>query len=119
MSQITQVFQHTSSGRKLYELTTSKNQTASLEDGKFADACVEIYLCVNKQTKLTVRERQRFYTLNVYEQCQRTVETIYRESQVRLAAYASLEDINYGDDIFVNGTLDDAPFDLLSLSQSI
>lgn len=119
LSQITQVFQYTDSGRKLYELTTSKNQTASLDDDTFADACVEVYLCVNKQSKLSVREKQRFYTLNTYEQCQRTIETIYRESQIRSFAYASLEDVNYGDDIFTNWDVDDAPFDLLYLTQEI
>jgi hypothetical protein len=112
-SQVTTVFQNTEAGRKLYALLERRNMIASLNDGEFADACVQVYLCANKQTALGKKDRERLYTLNTYEQCQRIVQTIHQSIVVRADALNSLEDTNYGDDLFANRKQDDAPYDLL------
>lgn len=111
--QVTTVFQNTEAGRKIYALFERRNQIASLDDGEFADACVQVYLCANNQTDLAKKDRNKLYTLNTYEQCQRIVQTIHQSIVVRSELLNSLEDTNYGDDLFANRKQDDAPYDLL------
>jgi hypothetical protein len=111
--QVTTVFQNTDAGRKLYALLECRNQVASLNDWEFAEACVQVYLCANADQELSKKDIRRLYTLQTYEQCQNIVQTIYQSIHVRSTSLTTLEDTNYGDDIFANRKEDDAPYDLL------
>jgi hypothetical protein len=71
------------------------------------------------ETKTTIKDRQKFYTLNTYEQCQRVVEGVYQGIAVRGDVLRSMENANYGDDLFANGREDDAPYDILTDIQKI
>ena len=113
ISQVTQVFQNTPIWRELLAFLERKDLLASLDDEYFADACVQVFLCANKNTKLTTQDRKRLYTLNTYEQCQRIVQSIHQDIAIRSENFLALEDTNYGDDLFANRKEDDAPYDLL------
>jgi len=87
-------------------LLERRNIIASISDGDFADACVQVFVCANNQVELTKKEREKLYTLDTYEQ-------FYQSIAVRSDALNTLEDPNYGDDLFANKKQDDAPYDLL------
>ena len=89
------------------------------QEDAFGDSCVEVVRCYLREEYGQVAGDTKdyleslVYNTTVYEACTSVVENTYKDMRLKLSSLATLQDINYGDDMFINADEEDSPYDLL------
>lgn len=87
--------------------TQQKPQKTQAES--FVDACKKVFQCLWKQTP----SEQQQYTIETYNQCMSTITSLHATLTPTIKDANSLKNLNYWDEMFANGSLEDSSYDVL------
>lgn len=122
MKHTTNVFANSTYARELDDMMRSRKITDEIRRFPFDVSCTEVVKCYYRDQLL-----EQWVNLDTYEAysnttfiaCQEVVARTYNKALMQNSTVEIMKNNNYGDEIFVNGTLDDSPYDLLYTIEEI
>lgn len=87
---------------------TESDFSYKIDDSNFVPACIRYLNCINKTKK-----ESNILSTSEYEQCTKTISDKFNRYFTSQYGKNQIGSYSYGDEIFVNGTLEDSSFDLM------
>lgn len=111
LQEVADVFAELPQGIHYRRLLERRDIVADIQTNRFEKSCVEVVKCAQKYTGPD--NGVNLYSNSVREWCKDIVSNLRTLISLRFDRLQRLDDVNYGDDLLVNGEVSDGPFDLM------
>ncbi len=111
LQEVADVFAELPQGIQYRRLLERRDIVDDIQTNRFERSCVEVVKCAQKYEWPV--SSVNLYSNDVREWCKDIVANLWTLISVRLDRLERLDDLNYGDDLLVNGEVKDGPFDLM------